>query len=104
MKKLFTSLFLISNLFLFSSSEGQPLHAFLRNCAFLSMNSDTPYVETYIAVPGFELKYVRNTTGKFEGALEITLLYLKDTTVYKFDKYVLRTPEITDTSHITFNI
>ena len=104
MKKLFICFFLISNLFLLSSSQGQTLHAFLRNCAFLSMNSDTPYVETYIAVPGFELKYIRNTSGKFEGALEITLLYLKDTSVYKFDKYRLRTPEIADTANISFNI
>lgn len=104
MKKLHTLLFLISNLFLLSPSHGQTLHAFLRNCAFLSLNSDTPYVETYIAVPGFELKYVRNSSGKFEGALEITLFYLKDTAVYKFDKYILRTPEIADTTNISFNI
>lgn len=104
MKKLFAFFFLISNLLFLSTSRGQTLHAFLRNCAFLSMNSDTPYVETYIAVPGFELKYVRNTSGKFEGALEITVLYLKDTSVYKFDKYLLRTPEIADTSNITFNL
>jgi GWxTD domain-containing protein len=76
----------------------------MRNCAFLSLKSDTPYVETYLSVPGFELTYVKNDDGKFQGALEVTLLYLKDTSVYTFDKYFLRTPEIADTSNISFNV
>ena len=85
-------------------SDAQSLHAYMRNCAFLSVKSDTPYVETYVSVPGHEVAYIKNASGKFEGALEVTLLYLKDTSVYTFDKYILRTPEISDTSEITFNI
>ncbi|HYV92999.1 MAG TPA: GWxTD domain-containing protein [Chitinophagales bacterium] len=96
---------LTSAIFLLTSStKAQTLHVFMHNCAFLPVSSDTSYVETYIVVPGFELNYVKNDSGKFEGALEVTLLYLKDTNVYKFDKYVLRTPEIADTSQISFDV
>src|ERR1043165_4203966 len=104
MKKLLLTTFIFSIFYFpFLITHAQPLHAFMRNCTFLSLKSDTPYVETYLSVPGFELTYVKNDDGKFQGALEVTLLYLKDTSVYTFDKYFLRTPEIADTSNISFN-
>jgi GWxTD domain-containing protein len=87
-----------------TASHAQPLHAFMRNCAFLSQKSNTPYVETYLSVPGFDLTYVKNEAGKFEGALEVLLLYLKDTTVFTYDKYLLRTPGLSDTANIGFTI
>ena len=97
---------LLATVIIISSAtlRAQPLHAFMRNCAFLSMKTDTPFVETYLTVPGFELTYVKNENGKFEGALDITLLYIRDTSLYTADHYVLRTPEIADTSNISFNI
>jgi len=77
----------------------------MQNSAFLSAQTDSPYVETYITIPGKTVQYKKNTSGKFEGALEITLLYLRDSnTVAAFDKYVLRSPEIDDTANISFNL
>jgi len=102
-KKLLLVLSLSS--FLLSRFAGaQPLHVFMRNCVFLSVKTDTPYVETYLSVPGFELKYVKNGSGKFEGALDVSLVYLKDTSVFISNNYLLQTPEIEDTTNISFNV
>jgi GWxTD domain-containing protein len=76
----------------------------MRNCSFLSVKTDTAYVETYLSVPGFELTYVQNGLFRYQGALDITLLYLKDTTVFTADHYVLLTPELPDTTNVDFNI
>ncbi|MEO5674339.1 MAG: GWxTD domain-containing protein [Chitinophagales bacterium] len=112
MKKFFTltssTVFFYFTLFFLSlitsATHAQALHAFMRNCAFLSVGADTPYVETYIAVPGFELTYVKNTAGAFEATLDISLDYMKDTAIIISDHYTLRTPEIADTSAISFNV
>jgi hypothetical protein len=106
MKRLFYSL-IASAIFAFlsSSAGAQHLEAYMQNSAFLSLQTDTPYVETYITIPGNSIQYKKNSNGKFEGALNITLMYLRDSnTVVAFDKYVLRSPEIDDTSNITFNL
>lgn len=72
---------------------------------FPFLQTDTPYAETYLSVPGNSIVYKTGANGKYEGALEVTLLYLKDSnTVAAFDKYILRSPEIDDTSNITFNM
>ena len=107
MIKIFTRIpgLLISSLILLTNiSRAQSLHAFMRNCAFFSAGSDTSYVETYISVPGFELNYVRNNSGNFEGALNIALDYFKDSSIVTSDHYTLRTPEIADTTNISFNV
>lgn len=89
----------------FPAAKAQQLAAYMQNSAFVSLQTDTPYIETYITIPGKTLTYKKNSNGKFEGALEITLMYLRDSnTVAAFDKYVLRSPEIGDTSNISFNL
>ncbi len=106
MKRLFLLLLLSSSSTLFFSPlSAQHLQAFMQNSAFLSMTTDSPYVETYLTIPGQSVQYVKNKQGKFEGALQITLMYMRDTTmVTAYDKYLLRTPEIDDTTNITFNL
>lgn len=86
-------------------AQAQNLRAFMQNSGFLSLQTDTPYAETYLSVPGNSIVYKTGANGKYEGALEVTLLYLKDSnTVAAYDKYILRSPEIDDTSNITFNM
>ena len=107
MRRAFYPLFLlfIFGLFLPGNVSAQHLQAFMQNSAFLSLNTDSPYVETYITVLGESLHYRKNTHGKFEGELQITLMYMQDTTtVAAYDKYILQSPEIDDTSNINFNL
>ncbi len=98
------SLLIVLCSLIFRHSQAQQLNAFMRNCAFHSVSADTSYIETYIAVPGFELHYVKNANGKFEGALDVVLDYLHDSVTVISDHYTLRTPEISDTSNISFNV
>lgn len=87
------------------NANSQGLRAYMQNSGFLSLQSDTPYAETYLSVPGNSIVYKKGSNGKYEGALEITLLYLQDSsTVAAYDKYVLRSPELEDTANITFNM
>jgi hypothetical protein len=84
------SMFLLQGLL----AQAQHLEVYMQNSAFLSTQTDSPYIETYITIPGETVTYMKNNNGKFEGALEVTLLYLRDSiTVAAFDKYVLRSPE-----------
>ncbi len=76
----------------------------MENCVFLSTQTDTPYVETYLSIPGQTIRYIKNNNGKYDGGIQITLMYLHDTAVVAYDKYLLRTPEISDTSNIAFNL
>ncbi|MEO6167557.1 MAG: GWxTD domain-containing protein [Chitinophagales bacterium] len=86
-------------------ASAQQLRAYMQNSGFLSLQTDTPYAETYLSVPGKSLQYKKNIHGKYEGALQITLMYLRDSSnVAAFDKYILRSPEVTDTANITFNM
>ncbi len=86
-------------------AQAQHLEVYMQNSAFLSTQTDSPYIETYITIPGETVTYMKNNNGKFEGALEVTLLYLRDSiTVAAFDKYVLRSPEIEDTANIAFSL
>ncbi|MBK9730193.1 MAG: GWxTD domain-containing protein [Chitinophagaceae bacterium] len=86
-------------------SIAQHLRASMQNSGFLSLQTDTPYAETYLSIPGKSLQYKKNNHGKYEGAVEVTLLYLRDSNqVAAYDKYLLRSPEINDTVNITFNM
>ena len=102
---LLTAICIITITLLNGQAQAQNLRAFMQNSGFLSLQTDTPYAETYLSVPGNSIVYKTGANGKYEGALEVTLLYLKDSnTVAAYDKYILRSPEIDDTSNITFNM
>jgi GWxTD domain-containing protein len=97
--------FLTVIFFSVTPARAQHLSAFMQNGAFLSTQTDTPYIETYITVLGKSVHYVKNQRGRFEGALQVKLMYMRDSnTVSAFDKYILQTPEIDDTTNVTFNL
>ncbi len=65
--------------------------------------TDGSYVETYLSVFGNSVEYVKLPNGKFQGKVGVSLVFSKDSAVVNFDKYELLSPEIDDTSSITFN-
>lgn len=71
--------------------------------ASFSTPDNKPYIETNLSVRGSSVSYVKKRNGKFEGSIQITTVYKKDGKIVHADKYNLLTPEVADTSNITFN-
>lgn len=69
----------------------------MRNCVFLSP-TDTAYVETQFTVEAKNLKFIKNDANKWEATLQVTLLYIRDSVVFKHMKYLLFSEAIEDTS------
>jgi GWxTD domain-containing protein len=65
--------------------------------------ADGPYVETYLMVIGSSIEWSKNENDKFQGKVEVTMIFKKEETIVAFDKYELKSPEIADTSNILVN-
>jgi GWxTD domain-containing protein len=74
---------------------GNGLSALLTYCAF-NTPDHKPYVETYISILGNTAVFKKNTSGKFQAAIEIGMLFTQNGTVKGFKKYILRSQESTD--------
>jgi len=61
-----------------------------------------PFVETSLSVVGRSVVYVKNQNNKFQGSIEITMIFSQAEKIVNFDKYEVLSPEV-DTSNITFN-
>ncbi len=84
------------------SAQAKRLQAYMSYSTFLSP-SDGPYIETYMIVVGNSLKYVNNENSKYQGTIEITLIFRQDSVIKDFKKYNLLSPEVEDTNAINFN-
>ncbi len=96
-------LLLTSLLFLSVNSHASNIDATMRNCVFLASN-DTAYVETQFTVSAKNLKFVLRNDKKWEASVEVTLLYMRDSGVFKHLKYLLFSEAIADTSNNNFNL
>ncbi len=97
-------LFLLSIIFVYILGNAQTgrLSAYLSYSTFHSPN-DGPFIETYISVVGNSVIFEKNNNDKFQGIIEITLIFKKDGVIQDFKKYELLSPEIDDTSNVNFN-
>lgn len=82
-------------------SEARNLRAFFSYATFYSPQ-DGPYIETYLSVLASSLTYLPNANGKFQGTLEITILFKQNDSIRTFRKYNLLSPEVTDTNQTNF--
>ncbi len=80
-----------------SITVGGTVQAYLSTCSF-NVPGKGPYLETYLSVDGKGLSYVKKENGKYQGAIEVTLLVKHDTTWVYRDRYNLLSPEVDDTS------
>ncbi|MDD4215417.1 MAG: hypothetical protein PHR81_11470, partial [Bacteroidales bacterium] len=102
MKKFIIILGIIS-LFLFSNTaEAKRLQAYMSYSTFYSP-ADGPYIETYMIVLGNSIKYKLNEHNKYQGTIEVTLIFRQDSVIKNFKKINLLSPEVEDTSIINFN-
>ncbi len=65
--------------------------------------ADGPYLETYLLVIGNSIDWIKNENEKFQGKIEVTMIFKNQETIVAFDKYELNSPEIADTSNISIN-
>ena len=101
MKKIFTlslSLFLFASL----SANSRYLQAQLFFSKFYSP-ADGPYIETYLSVVGNSVVYQLNDNNKFQGKIEVTMIFKQGDKVVNYDKYELLSPEVDDTTLIDFS-
>lgn len=100
-KTLFTLTFLFA---LLSAQENyaKNLIAYFSYNTFYSP-ADGPFVETYLAVNGASVQMKLNDKGKYFGAVEITMIFMRDTQIVDFKKYTLLSPDVIDTNKIEFN-
>ena len=62
-----------------------------------------PYVETYLSVSGNSVVFAPVTKGKFQAAIEVTLIFSTNNEIRHFDKYNLLSPETEDSAKTSFN-
>lgn len=94
---------LVILLFTLSFAEGQTLQALFSYTTFNSPESG-PYIETYLSIRGSSIQYTKTADGKFQGTVEVVMLFKQNDEIVNFDKYELRSPLVEDTSMITINI
>ncbi|MCD4772382.1 MAG: GWxTD domain-containing protein [Bacteroidales bacterium] len=100
MKKIYI-IFLVL-FFAINSAIAQDLSAYLSTASFNSP-TEGPYFETYLSVVGNSIVFNKTENGKFQGTIEITIIFRKDEKIENFAKYELKSPEIADTSFVDFN-
>lgn len=82
--------------FTLQSHCGNNIKAMLNYCTF-STPDNKPYVETYVSVIGNSIAFKKNAAGKFQGDVEIGILFSQGEKIASANKYVLSSPAISDT-------
>jgi len=77
------------------------LRAYLSHASFCSPENG-PFVETYLSILGKSVQFVKSSEGKFQGTIQVTMLFKQHDSIKEFRKYALHTAEIADTSNINF--
>jgi GWxTD domain-containing protein len=100
MKKI---LFLLICAGMVSVSQGKTtgLRAYMSHAAFYTPEYG-PYLETYLSILGSSVTYVKNANGKFQGTVNVTILFKQNDSIRQFRKYDLNTTEVTDTAHLDY--
>ena len=75
---------------------GNDVRAYLSYTTFNSPETG-PYIETYLTVVGSSVKLVRNENNKYQGTVEVTMLFKQGEKIVEFAKYELNSPELNDT-------
>ena len=81
--------------FLYLGANAQ-MPAYLYYCTF-STPDGKPYVETYISVYGNSISFKKNAKGKYQGMVEVGILFTKNGAIKDSKKYNLMSPELNDT-------
>lgn len=92
MKKIFL---LLGFICIVLSSSAQ-INAYFSHCEF-STPDNKPYIEMYISVMGNSVSFKKNTKGKYQGNVEVGILFSQNGEIRASKKYNLLSPEVIDT-------
>ena len=70
--------------------------AYFTRCAF-NTPDNKPYMETYISVLGNSVSFKKNSAGKYQGVVEVGILFSQNGAIKASKKYNLMSPEQKDT-------
>jgi GWxTD domain-containing protein len=101
MKKIIMALLMGLMVFPFAASA-KKLQAFMSYSTFDSP-TDGPYIETYLTVVGNSVVFIKNESGRFQGTIEVTLIFSQNDVVKQFKKFNLLSPDVMDTNAVNFN-
>jgi len=90
-------LFTILGFIFIHHSYSQNLQASMSYSLFNSP-VDGPYIETYLSVYGQSIEYVQNENGKFQGGVEVTIIFRQGENIVNYDKYEVLSKELDDTT------
>ncbi len=94
------SIFSVLFLFLFcNSSFSKEIEVFLKNSVFYAPETGT-YVETDLLITGPGIYYQQREDGAFSGTVEVSLIFKKNNEIITFEKYVIETAPMQDTSNL----
>ena len=74
------------------------ISAYFSNCVF-NTPDNKPYVETYLSVMGNSVSFKKNIQGKYQGQVEVGVLFSQNGQIKTSKKYTLMSPEVNDTLH-----
>ena len=102
MKKIFLLLSASLSLLIYNPVQAKNIQAYLNYTTF-NVPGQNPFIETYLAVAGKSVIYVKNDNGQFQGSIEVTFIFRQNSEIKDYDKYKLFSPEVDDTSAIDFS-
>lgn len=92
--------------FLFSlgiqAQQNKKLQAIFGVNAF-AVNGQSPYLETYLLVKGATVNSQINTSGRYQGSVEVQITLAEQDKVLYADRYTVFSPEVEDSLHIIPN-
>ncbi len=74
-------------------ANAQKLNALLSYSTFYSPK-DGPYIETYLKIAANSIHLNKNRDGKYQGKVQVIIMFKKDSSIVNFDKYELKSPEM----------
>jgi len=85
------------------SATSQNLSAYLSYSVF-NTPENNPYVETYLTINGASINYKMLDNGKFQGVVDVQVLFKKGDSIVNYAKYDLNSPILDDTTVIDQNM
>lgn len=82
--------------------NAKKIQAVLSYSSFYSPDQGS-YLETYLAVNGQSVYFVKNQNGKYQATIEVVMIFKQNDTIKNFKKYDLYSQEVDDTTKINFN-
>jgi GWxTD domain-containing protein len=90
--QILTGLLILGMLFVvIADIQAQKLNALLSYSTFYSPQ-DGPYIETYLKISGNSIHLEKNEDGKYQGKVQVIMIFKKNDTVINYDKYELKSP------------